>query len=158
MKGATSGADGEIGLVPKPTSGDVHSILTGDGIWNSLDTIIDNSEKYTALKTFIDNMPIIRAGTLIFKNESGIPINGYAIFKNENLNEMFGVTNASHTNSFLIFMNGDHSAGLVDRDFYTYYTSSGGGVWEIKLTDERNINIGAEFRVNYIAAYFGKRS
>lgn len=31
MQGASSGADGEIGLVPKPTSGQQNMVLTGDG-------------------------------------------------------------------------------------------------------------------------------
>ena len=36
MKGATSSADGEIGLVPKPTSSDIKMVLKSDGTWGPI--------------------------------------------------------------------------------------------------------------------------
>ena len=40
MKGATSGADGEIGLVPKPTAGQQNRILTGNGTFQTVKSIL----------------------------------------------------------------------------------------------------------------------
>lgn len=158
MKGATSGADGQIGLVPKPTSSDVNSILTGSGIWNSLDTIIENSEKYTALKTFINTMPIVRAGTKICKNVSGHNIVEYTLFSSGEIGSILGVSNSNHTNTVVIFMNADRNAGLMNIDYASYYDSDGGGSWGIRIMDNNFISNQADFRVNWIAAYFGKRS
>ena len=54
MKGATSSANGEIGLVPKPTAGQQNYVLTGGATWKDIDSIlldaISNS-KLTALNT-----------------------------------------------------------------------------------------------------------
>ena len=36
MKGASSSADGEIGLVPKPTSSDIKMVLKSDGTWGPI--------------------------------------------------------------------------------------------------------------------------
>ena len=36
MKGATSSTDGEIGLVPKPTSSDIKMVLKSDGTWGPI--------------------------------------------------------------------------------------------------------------------------
>ena len=44
MKGASSSADGEIGLVPKPTSGQQDHLLSGDGVWVSQNDILGNSD------------------------------------------------------------------------------------------------------------------
>ena len=43
MKGATSSSSGEIGLVPKPTSGYEDRVLTGDATWKTIDTLLRNS-------------------------------------------------------------------------------------------------------------------
>ena len=163
MKGATSSVDGQIGLVPKPTSDDVNSILTGIGIWNSLDTIIENSEKYTALKTFVDNMPIVRAGTEVITNGNNYKIGRYSIFGTTHVNEKLGVTNSSNLNSVVIFMNGDDNAGLKDLDFYSYYDpnaedASGGPAWGIRFFEGSWLPAKTTFRVNYVIMYFGKRS
>ena len=40
MKGATSSADGEIGLVPKPTAGQQNRILTGNGTFQTVKSIL----------------------------------------------------------------------------------------------------------------------
>ena len=39
MKGASSSAAGEIGLVPKPASGQENSLLVGDGTWKQLNDV-----------------------------------------------------------------------------------------------------------------------
>ena len=39
MKGATSSVDGELGLVPKPTTGQEDYVLTGAGIFKTIDSI-----------------------------------------------------------------------------------------------------------------------
>ena len=43
MKGATSSADGEIGLVPKPTTGQQSYLLSGDGSWKDPSSIIKST-------------------------------------------------------------------------------------------------------------------
>ena len=40
MKGASSSADGEIGLVPKPTAGQQNRILTGNGTFQTVKSIL----------------------------------------------------------------------------------------------------------------------
>ena len=39
MKGATSSVDGELGLVPKPIKGQEDYVLTGAGIFKTIDSI-----------------------------------------------------------------------------------------------------------------------
>ena len=46
MKGATSSSSGEIGLVPKPTSGYEDRVLTGDATWKTIDTLLRNSSLF----------------------------------------------------------------------------------------------------------------
>ena len=41
MQGATAEADGEIGLVPKPSSGQQNYILSASGIWKNINDILD---------------------------------------------------------------------------------------------------------------------
>ena len=53
MKGATSSVDGQIGLVPKPTSGQENYILTGDGLWKNIDTLLSSSDKIDDLNNEI---------------------------------------------------------------------------------------------------------
>ena len=53
MKGATSSSNGEIGLVPKPTSGQENYILTGDGLWKNIDTLLSSSDKIDNLNNEI---------------------------------------------------------------------------------------------------------
>lgn len=44
MTGATAGADGAGGLVPKPNAGDENKVLTGAGTWGSLDGKVDKTD------------------------------------------------------------------------------------------------------------------
>lgn len=44
MTGATAGADGAGGLVPKPNAGDENKVLTGAGTWGSLDGKADKTD------------------------------------------------------------------------------------------------------------------
>ena len=53
MKGASSSSNGEIGLVPKPTSGQENYILTGDGLWKNIDTLLSSSNKIDDLNNEI---------------------------------------------------------------------------------------------------------
>ena len=53
MKGASSSSNGEIGLVPKPTSGQENYILTGDGLWKNIDTLLSSSDKIDDLNNEI---------------------------------------------------------------------------------------------------------
>ena len=53
MKGASSSSNGEIGLVPKPTSGQENYILTGDGLWKNIDTLLSSSDKIDNLNNEI---------------------------------------------------------------------------------------------------------
>ena len=53
MKGASSSSNGEIGLVPKPTSGQENYILTGDGLWKNIDTLLSSSDKINDLNNEI---------------------------------------------------------------------------------------------------------
>ena len=43
MKGATSDINGEIGLVPKPISGQEDYLLRGNGVWTPVDTVLKES-------------------------------------------------------------------------------------------------------------------
>ena len=43
MKGATSEADGEIGLVPKPTINERGKVLCGDGTWIGINDLLKDS-------------------------------------------------------------------------------------------------------------------
>ena len=47
MKGATSSVDGEIGLVPKPIKGQENYVLTGDGKFTKISTVIDNDNYWS---------------------------------------------------------------------------------------------------------------
>ena len=44
MKGASSSSDGEIGLVPKPTSGQEDYLLTGGGVWLPQSSLLGDSD------------------------------------------------------------------------------------------------------------------
>ena len=48
MKGASASSNGEIGLVPKPTTGQENSLLTGAGTFQDIDTVLNSSEKLSS--------------------------------------------------------------------------------------------------------------
>ena len=52
MQGASSGADGEIGLVPKSSSGEEDYVLTGDGDWKDAYSLMPNMRGYDII-TFL---------------------------------------------------------------------------------------------------------
>ena len=58
MKGASSSAAGEIGLVPKPTTGEQDYLLSGDATFKSIDTILEKS-------SLIGNVDISDAGSSV---------------------------------------------------------------------------------------------
>ena len=64
MKGATSGADGELGLVPKPIAGQEDYLLSGSGVWIPHNRI----EIYTAL--FVDKFSGLIEGNEVRMNGS----------------------------------------------------------------------------------------
>ena len=70
MQGASSGADGEIGLVPKPTSGQQNMVLTGDGDWKDAFSLMSNMRGYDII-TFLQRY-FFQAGYASTNN-----INGY---------------------------------------------------------------------------------
>ena len=43
MKGASNSSDGEIGLVPKPITGEEDCLLAGDASWKPIDSLLGNS-------------------------------------------------------------------------------------------------------------------
>ena len=47
MKGASSSVDGELGLVPKPTKGQENYVLTGDGKFTKISTVINNDNYWS---------------------------------------------------------------------------------------------------------------
>ena len=61
MKGASSSADGEIGLVPKPTSGQQNYILTGRASFRSIDDILTDSD---VLDSILNPVLIVDSGTI----------------------------------------------------------------------------------------------
>ena len=67
MKGASDSSDGEIGLVPKPTSGQEDYLLSGDGVWIPPDTIIDNAEHIH----IIDNRNILGSNCELYFHRLG---------------------------------------------------------------------------------------
>ena len=155
MKGASSSISGEIGLVPKPTAGEENCILTGDGVWNQFDNILEKSQKFISIENIVVNTPLIRAGSVVLKNTSSSYIKRYTIFSNNDLKNIFGLdTNVElhHANTTVIFMNGDTVASPNDDYFSEYHPSYGWGVYFLN----KGIEAGADVRFNYIAAYFGK--
>ena len=56
MKGATSGANGEIGLVPKPTAGQDKYVLQGNGIWTAPNSIIEASDTIVDMKSDLNQV------------------------------------------------------------------------------------------------------
>ena len=56
MKGASSDGDGEIGLVPKPTSGQEKYLLQGNGIWTPPNNIIGESDTIVNLKSDLNKV------------------------------------------------------------------------------------------------------
>ena len=155
MKGASSSISGEIGLVPKPLAGEENCILTGDGVWNQIDSILEKSQKFISIENIVVNTPLIRAGSVVLKNTSSSYIKRYTIFSNNDLKNIFGLdTNVElhHANTTVIFMNGDTVASPNDDYFSEYHSSYGWGVYFLN----KGVEAGADVRFNYIAAYFGK--
>lgn len=58
MKGASASSDGEIGLVPKSTTGEQDYLLSGDATFKSIDTILEKS-------SLIGNVDISDAGSSV---------------------------------------------------------------------------------------------
>lgn len=79
-------------------------------------------------------------------------------YKSGEIGSILGVLNSNHTNTVVIFMNADRNAGLGNMDYISYYDSDGGGSWGIRIMDNNFISNQADFRVNWIVAYFGSRS
>ena len=155
MKGATSSADGEIGLVPKPLTGEENYILTGDGVWNQIDSILEKSQKFISIENIVVNTPLIRAGSIVLKNRYDTYLKRCTIFSNNDLKNIFGLDTSvelHHAYSTVIFMNGDTIASPNDDYFSEYHPSYGWGVYFLN----KGIEAGADVRFNYIAAYFGK--
>ena len=159
MKGATSSVDGQIGLVPKPLTGEENYILTGDGVWNQIDEILNESVVINELNTFKSNTPKIRSGTLVFTNNLGYDLKSYIVFSCEQLQTLFDVdTIVSAENTTVIFMNGD-GVSFPNVEFFSYYdrnvnpdnNTPGFGFY----CNDYYIKNGKSFRINYIAVYFG---
>ena len=155
MKGATSSVDGELGLVPKPLKGQENFILTGDGVWNQIDSILEKSQKFISIENIVVSTPLIRAGSVVLKNTSSSYIKRLTIFSNNDLKSIFGLdasAELNHMYATVIFMNGDTVASPNDDYFSEYHSSYGWGVYFLN----KGIEAGADVRFNYIAAYFGK--
>ena len=61
MKGASSSSNGEIGLVPKPTSGQENYILTGRAAFRSIDDVLVDSD---VLDSILNPDLIVDSGTI----------------------------------------------------------------------------------------------
>ena len=60
MQGCTSSNSGEIGLVPKSTNGQQNHVLTGDGTWKNVNSILGNAVKLVDGKTYSSNISNLR--------------------------------------------------------------------------------------------------
>lgn len=85
---------------------------------------------------------IISGSTTVNTGTSGI--DHWGIFANADINDLFGVTDASVYNTTVIFANGDYGANAVSIS--TYYQ---GSTWYVKFDKATKGSV----RVNYIAMY-----
>ena len=97
------------------------------------------------LLNLLEDIPKIKCGTKVLTSTGGTSIKVFTI---DELNALFGVDDCSSTNTACFFANGDGSAQSVHIDGATYLNSAWNAVLNSKAT-------AGNFRVNYMAIYFG---
>ena len=97
------------------------------------------------LLNLLEDIPKIKCGTKVLTSTGGTSIKVFTI---DELNALFGVDDCSATNTACFFANGDGSAQSVHIDGSTYLNSAWNAVLNSKAT-------AGNFRVNYMAIYFG---
>ena len=97
------------------------------------------------LLNLLEDIPKIKCGTKVLTSTGGTSVKVFTI---DELNTLFGVEDCSATNTACFFANGDGSAQSVHIDGATYLNSAWNAVFNDKST-------AGNFRVNYMAIYFG---
>ena len=97
------------------------------------------------LLNLLEDIPKIKCGTKVLTSTGGTSIKVFTI---DDLNALFGVDDCSAANTACFFANGDGSAQSVHIDGATYLNSAWNAVFNDKST-------AGNFRVNYMAIYFG---
>ena len=97
------------------------------------------------LLNLLEDIPKIKCGTKVLTSTGGTSIKVFTI---DELNALFGVDDCSAANTACFFANGDGSAQSVHIDGATYLNSAWNAVFNDKST-------AGNFRVNYMAIYFG---
>lgn len=97
------------------------------------------------LLNLLEDIPKIKCGTKVLTSTGGTSIKVFTI---DELNALFGVDDCSAANTACFFANGDGSAQSVHIDGATYLNSA----WNAVLNDK---STAGNFRVNYMAIYFG---
>ena len=125
MKGATSGADGEIGLVPKPTAGQESGyVLAGNGTFSSLNEMIKNDTSFGPLER--------RTGTgcEVFFNDAIVMISLNATITNPQHNEFTdaiilpeNIYAYQHKAVFLIFPLMNEYWNPIDKNIYVSFSN-----------------------------------
>ena len=125
MKGATSGADGEIGLVPKPVMGQESGyVLAGNGTFSSLNEMIKNDTSFGPLEH--------RNGTGcdVFFNDVIVIIHVRALLTNPQHDQFTdkiilpeGIYAYQHRAVFLIFPLMDEYWRPLEKDIYLSFSN-----------------------------------
>ncbi|MGN1193821.1 MAG: phage tail spike protein [Dorea sp.] len=102
-------------------------------------------ENLALLLDLLEDIPKIKCGTKVLTATGGTSIKVFTI---DELNTLFGVEDCSATNTACFFANGDGNAQSVHIDGATYLNSAWNAVFNDKST-------AGNFRVNYMAIYFG---
>ena len=97
------------------------------------------------LLNLLEDIPKIKCGTKVLTSTGGTSVKVFTI---DELNTLFGVEDCSATNTACFFANGDGSAQSVHIEGATYLNSAWNAVFNDKST-------AGNFRVNYMAIYFG---
>lgn len=96
MKGATSSADGEIGLVPKPTTGQQNRILTGNGTFQTVKSIL------TSESLIKNNLTTTTSGSILDASQ------GKAL--NDKITSLQNTVNNLHRVQIVSLVNTEHGS------------------------------------------------
>ena len=114
---------------------------------NKINELDNKITSQTVNVSSVNNMRFA-VGTKVLTATAGTSIKVFSISE---LNELFGVSDCSATNTTCYFANGDGRAQSVHVDGATYLNNA----WNAVFSDKANVG---NFRINYTVIYFGNTS